>query len=67
MIRRWVYTSDETGACVHEFARQVVAHVRELSTRDRTVRVAVMHGDGRGARGCASDGTRVAGCHGGGA
>ena len=25
----YVYTSDETGACVHELARRIVAHVGE--------------------------------------
>jgi hypothetical protein len=40
----YVYTSDETGACVHELARRIVAHVGEERVN---VRVA-MHGDGAG-------------------
>jgi hypothetical protein len=38
----YVYTSDETGACVHELARRIVAHVGEERVH---VRVA-MQGDG---------------------
>ena len=40
----YVYTSDETGACAHELARRIVAHVGEERVH---VRVA-MQGDGAG-------------------
>ena len=39
------YTSDETGACVHALARQIVEHVR-LERGEARVVVVVKHGDG---------------------
>jgi hypothetical protein len=45
-MRRWEYTSDETGACVNALAERVVRHVSTKS--DTKVRVDVRRGDGRG-------------------
>jgi hypothetical protein len=43
MMRRWEYTSDETGACVSKFAAQVVRDVN----RESAIRVCVRRGDGK--------------------
>jgi hypothetical protein len=43
MMRRWEYTSDETGACVSKFAAQVVRDVN----RESSIRVCVRRGDGK--------------------
>ena len=42
-MRRWDYTSDETGACVSKFAAQVVRDVHHESA----IRVCVRRGDGK--------------------